>query len=111
MTGRITVVDNGSTDRTWSLANSFAAAHSHTRVIRLDRPGRGGALKEAWSTSRADVVAYMDVDLSTGLESLRTTARSHRPRRSRHLDRFSPRPRCRQSNEVCSARSFRGSTT
>ncbi len=66
----ITVVDNGSTDRTWSLANSFAAAHPHTRVIRLDRPGRGGALKEAWSTSRADVVAYMDVDLSTELESL-----------------------------------------
>jgi glycosyltransferase involved in cell wall biosynthesis len=67
----ITVVDNGSTDRTWSLANSFAKAHSHTRVIRLDRPGRGGALKEAWSTSSADIVAYMDVDLSTGLESLR----------------------------------------
>src|ERR1700733_5716020 len=66
----ITVVDNGSTDRTWSLANSFAAENSHTRAIRLDRPGRGGALKEAWSTSRADVVAYMDVDLSTGLESL-----------------------------------------
>ena len=68
---RITVVDNGSTDRTWSLASSFAAEHSHTRAIRLDRPGRGGALKEAWSTSNADVVAYMDVDLSTGLDSLR----------------------------------------
>jgi len=68
---RITVVDNGSTDRTWSLATSFAAEHSHTRAIRLDRPGRGGALKAAWSTSSADVVAYMDVDLSTGLDSLR----------------------------------------
>jgi glycosyltransferase involved in cell wall biosynthesis len=67
----ITVVDNGSTDRTWQLANSFAAANAHTRVVRLDRPGRGGALKEAWSTSSADVVAYMDVDLSTELESLR----------------------------------------
>jgi glycosyltransferase involved in cell wall biosynthesis len=67
---RITVVDNGSTDRTWSLANSFAAENSYARAIRLDRPGRGGALKEAWSTSGADVVAYMDVDLSTGLESL-----------------------------------------
>jgi ubiquinone/menaquinone biosynthesis C-methylase UbiE/glycosyltransferase involved in cell wall biosynthesis len=67
----LTVVDNGSTDLTWSLANSFAAANPRTRVIRLDRPGRGGALKEAWSTSSADVVAYMDVDLSTGLEALR----------------------------------------
>lgn len=68
---RLTVADNGSTDLTWSLANSFAAANPRTRVIRLDRPGRGGALKEAWSTSSADVVAYMDVDLSTGLEALR----------------------------------------
>ena len=67
----ITVVDNGSTDRTWLFANSFAASNPRTRVIRLDRRGRGGALKTAWSTSTADVVAYMDVDLSTGLESLR----------------------------------------
>ncbi len=66
----ITVVDNGSTDRTWLLANSFAASNPRARAIRLDRRGRGGALKAAWSTSSADVVAYMDVDLSTGLESL-----------------------------------------
>jgi glycosyltransferase involved in cell wall biosynthesis len=67
----ITVVDNGSTDETWSLATSFAAANPRTRVLRLAQPGRGGALKEAWSTSEAEIVAYMDVDLSTGLESLR----------------------------------------
>lgn len=66
----LTVVDNGSTDQTWSLANLFAADNPRTRVIRLDRPGRGGALKKAWSTSNADVVAYMDLDLSTGLEAL-----------------------------------------
>jgi ubiquinone/menaquinone biosynthesis C-methylase UbiE len=66
----ITVVDNGSTDQTWVLANSFAATNPRMRTIRLDRRGRGGALKAAWSTSTADVVAYMDVDLSTGLESL-----------------------------------------
>lgn len=68
---KITVVDNGSTDETWSLANSFAAANPHARALRLARPGRGGALKKAWSTSEAEIVAYMDVDLSTGLESLR----------------------------------------
>ena len=66
----ITVVDNGSTDETWSLANSFASSNPQTRAIRLDRRGRGGALKAAWSTSTADIVAYMDVDLSTGLEAL-----------------------------------------
>jgi ubiquinone/menaquinone biosynthesis C-methylase UbiE/glycosyltransferase involved in cell wall biosynthesis len=66
----ITIVDNGSTDETWSLATSFASSNPRTRAIRLDRRGRGGALKAAWSTSTADIVAYMDVDLSTGLESL-----------------------------------------
>jgi ubiquinone/menaquinone biosynthesis C-methylase UbiE len=66
----ITVADNGSTDATSELAASFAAENPRTRVIRLDQRGRGRALKEAWSTSTADVVAYMDVDLSTGLDSL-----------------------------------------
>ena len=67
----ITVADNGSTDRTYELASSFASEYPRTRVIRLDQRGRGRALKQAWSSSTADVVAYMDVDLSTGLESLR----------------------------------------
>jgi ubiquinone/menaquinone biosynthesis C-methylase UbiE len=66
----ITVVDNGSTDQTWRLANSFAATNPQVRAIRLDQRGRGGALKAAWSTSTAEIVAYMDVDLSTGLEAL-----------------------------------------
>src|SRR5580693_10207289 len=67
----ITVADNGSTDATSELAASFALENPRTRVIRLDQRGRGRALKEAWSTSAAEVVAYMDVDLSTGLDSLR----------------------------------------
>jgi ubiquinone/menaquinone biosynthesis C-methylase UbiE len=66
----ITVADNGSTDSTFDLASSFASENPRARVIRLDRRGRGRALKKAWSTSTADVVAYMDVDLSTGLDSL-----------------------------------------
>jgi ubiquinone/menaquinone biosynthesis C-methylase UbiE len=67
----ITVADNGSTDETFELATAFAAVNPRTRVIRLEERGRGRALKQAWSTSTAEVVAYMDVDLSTGLESLR----------------------------------------
>ena len=34
------------------------------------RQGRGHALRTAWSASRAAVVAYMDVDLSTDLDAL-----------------------------------------
>ena len=67
----ITVADNGSTDQTYELASSFAACNPRTTVLRLEERGRGRALKKAWSNSTADVVAYMDVDLSTGLDSLR----------------------------------------
>jgi ubiquinone/menaquinone biosynthesis C-methylase UbiE/glycosyltransferase involved in cell wall biosynthesis len=67
----VTVADNGSTDETFQLATAFAAVNPRTRVIRLEERGRGRALKQAWSTSTAEVVAYMDADLSTGLASLR----------------------------------------
>ena len=38
--------------------------------MHLARKGRGHALRTAWSTSAAPVVAYMDVDLSTSLSAL-----------------------------------------
>ena len=39
-------------------------------ALRLDRKGRGRALRAAWSASDARVVCYMDVDLSTDLRAL-----------------------------------------
>ena len=40
------------------------------RYLRLERKGRGRALRAAWSACPARVVAYMDVDLSTDLRGL-----------------------------------------
>lgn len=40
------------------------------RVLHLDQAGRGRALQEAWLGSEADVLSYMDVDLSTDLQHL-----------------------------------------
>lgn len=40
------------------------------RVLHWDDPGRGRALKGAWLTSEADVLSYMDIDLSTDLAHL-----------------------------------------
>ena len=40
------------------------------RVVRLEEKGRGRALARVWSASEADVLAYMDVDLSTDLGAL-----------------------------------------
>ena len=67
---RIVVADNGSTDATLAVANGFAESRpGDVGVIHLDERGRGRALKRAWRESTADVVSYMDVDLSTGLEA------------------------------------------
>jgi len=40
------------------------------RAVRLERPGRGGALRSVWSCSDAAIFTYMDVDLSTDLNAL-----------------------------------------
>jgi putative flippase GtrA len=69
-TARITVADNGSTDGTLAVAREMALELGDVNVIHLDEKGRGGALYTAWMASDADVVAYMDVDLSTELSAL-----------------------------------------
>lgn len=69
-TWRITVADNGSTDGTWLAATRLARDLTDVTAIHLERKGRGLALRSAWSTSDAHVVAYMDVDLSTDLDAL-----------------------------------------
>jgi putative flippase GtrA len=67
---RITVADNASTDGTLAVARQLARELPDVDVIHLDAKGRGGALQEAWMSSTATVVAYMDVDLSTDLTAL-----------------------------------------
>ena len=67
---RITIVDNASTDSTLAIAQSLSDRWAEVRVRHLDRKGRGLALRDAWMHSDAKVCAYMDVDLSTGLDAL-----------------------------------------
>ncbi|MGW5452598.1 glycosyltransferase [Nocardia sp. NPDC003979] len=67
---RITIADNASTDNTLLIAEHLSAELDGVRVVHLDRKGRGRALHSVWSSSDAQVVAYMDVDLSTDLNAL-----------------------------------------
>jgi glycosyltransferase involved in cell wall biosynthesis len=66
----ITIVDNASTDATWPIAEYLASELPRVRAIHLDAKGRGRALRTAWLSSEATIVAYMDVDLSTDLDAL-----------------------------------------
>ena len=68
---RLVIADNGSNDGTSELARQLeAASPGQLKALILTIKGRGLALKEAWTTSDAAVVSYMDVDLSTDLEHL-----------------------------------------
>jgi len=67
---RITIVDNASTDRTAEIGRELALLLDGVRFVHLDHKGRGLALRTAWVASDAAVVAYTDVDLSTGLDAL-----------------------------------------
>ena len=66
----VVIANNASTDDTLAVAGELATAyHPRVSVLHLNEKGRGRALKAAWLSSEADVVAYMDVDLSTNLWS------------------------------------------
>jgi len=67
---QITIADNASTDGTAAQALRLASELHGVRLIRLNEKGRGRALAASWLTSDAQVVAYMDVDLSTDLSAL-----------------------------------------
>src|SRR5215207_126712 len=64
---RIVIADNASTDQTLQVARDIAARMERVEVLHLDKKGRGRALRAAWLGSRADILSYMDVDLSTDL--------------------------------------------
>ncbi len=66
----ITIADNASTDSTPLVAARLSHELAGVRHVRLEEKGRGRALSAVWLASEADVVAYMDVDLSTDLNAL-----------------------------------------
>ena len=65
----ITIAENASTDGTFAAAQQLCAELSGVRAVHLDRKGRGFALRHVWGSSNADIVAYMDADMSTGLDA------------------------------------------
>ena len=64
---RIVVADNASTDETLAVAQRLAQKYADVASLHIPQKGRGRALRAAWLTSPADILSYMDVDLSTDL--------------------------------------------
>jgi glycosyltransferase involved in cell wall biosynthesis len=66
---RIVIADNGSTDGTFDVGKRLEGELPNVAVMRIPEAGRGRALTRAWLASSADVLSYMDIDLSTDLDA------------------------------------------
>jgi glycosyltransferase involved in cell wall biosynthesis len=67
----VVVVDDGSRDRTAQRVQSVSAKDRRVRLLRSDRNhGKGHAVRQGILASRGDVVAFLDVDLSTPIQML-----------------------------------------
>ena len=64
---QIIIADNASTDGTKAVSEMLCERYSGINYLYIPQKGRGRALKAAWLDSVADIVSYMDVDLSTDL--------------------------------------------
>lgn len=67
---RIVLIINGSSDRTWEIAGELAGKNPRIKAVNMPLPGRGRAQREYFSESRADLLFYMDADLSVSLETI-----------------------------------------
>ncbi|MFH8080300.1 MAG: glycosyltransferase family 2 protein [Candidatus Aenigmatarchaeota archaeon] len=67
----ILIADNASTDRTLEIAKRLSKTYEKVKYIHLPQKGRGRALKAAWQHTDADIMCYMDIDLSTDLKHLK----------------------------------------
>jgi len=67
----ILIADNASKDKTLEIAKRLSKTYKQVKFIHLDQKGRGRILKKAWMMTDADIMCYMDVDLSTDMKHLK----------------------------------------
>jgi len=63
----ITLADNGSTDNSAAIAGKLSGMIKEIRILQIKQKGKGLAIKRSWLESGADILSFMDADLSTNL--------------------------------------------
>lgn len=69
----LTILDNGSDDETPDIARALESKYPQVKYVRIDERGVGIAFKTGIEMTTADIVGYMDIDLSTDLKYLSKT--------------------------------------
>ncbi len=67
----ILIADNASADSTGRIAKALTGKHKNVKYTFIKEKGRGNALRHCWTTHKADVYAYCDIDLSTEISGLK----------------------------------------
>ncbi len=66
----VIVVENGSSDKTYQIAQSFAKQHENLRVIQNDWRGKGLAIQRGVKEASGDYIFFCDADLSMPIEEI-----------------------------------------
>ena len=66
----VVVVENGSTDKTFEVAQKFAERHKNLRVIHTEERGKGGAVQRGVREAGGEYVFICDADLSMPVEEI-----------------------------------------
>ena len=69
-TTEVLVVENGSKDNTFQIAQEFAQAHSNLRVLREKSSGKGNAIRRGMLEAKGQYRFMCDVDLSMPVSEL-----------------------------------------
>jgi dolichyl-phosphate beta-glucosyltransferase len=66
----VLVIENGSSDRTFEIAEGFAAQHENLRVIRAEGRGKGLAVQRGMLAAQGEYRLMCDADLSMPIEEI-----------------------------------------
>lgn len=67
----LTIIDNGSVDKTEEIAEELCNQYEHVYYIKIEEKGVGAAFREGVRVNTCDIVGYMDIDLSTDIRHLK----------------------------------------
>lgn len=70
LASEIIVVDDGSADKTATLAECFAAHHAGVEVIKAPHGGKASAVLRGLHEARGQIAGFIDADLATPIETL-----------------------------------------